>query len=161
MRPILTHNRWRILLSTGLASMLISAVLAIPSTAVAADACTLLSVDELAKIIGQRVRKPRPDTAEKGTACGFGTATDSVSIALWPTNAKDFAEFRKLLAENGAKIEDASGLGDAAYFWEDDRVYVRLGDQGLTVTLGGGDDSFDAKRREIVMAIAKAGIAKL
>ncbi|HMN81754.1 MAG TPA: hypothetical protein PKA20_17780 [Burkholderiaceae bacterium] len=149
------------LLRGGLVTVVAAALLAATPTVRAADACTLLSSEEIAKIMGQRVRKPSPSTAQEGTSCRFPTAMETVTIALWPTTAKSFEEFRKTLVQNGVKVENASGLGDTAYFW-DDRVYARVGQQGLTVYLSlAGTGGFDLKRRETAVAIAKAGIAKL
>jgi hypothetical protein len=126
----------------------------------APDACTLLSTEEIAQIIGKPVRKPRPDTAQEGTACRFPMAMETLNISLWPTDAKRFDAFRKTLAENGATLESTSGVGDVAYFWND-RIYVRVGNHGLTVFLGAPQDASDPERRQTVVAVAKAGVAKL
>lgn len=131
-----------------------------PAVAQAVDACSLLSVDEVAQIVGQRVRPPRPDSAEEGTACRFPTATDSVTVALWPTDATSFIENRDFLSETGEKLEPIPDIGDAAYFWGD-RIYVRKGTQGLTIYIGGTGDGSDLKLRETVVALARAGLTKL
>jgi hypothetical protein len=55
-------------------------LLAAATTTYAADACTLLTTEEIAQIVGERVRKPRPDTAQEGTACRFPMVTDTLSI---------------------------------------------------------------------------------
>lgn len=158
MRTNVSNWRWALLLG---AAVLGVTLLVASRPALAADACTLLTSEEVAQIIGQRVRKPKPETAQAGTSCRFPTATDTVTISLWPTNAKNFAEARKILEDEGVKIENAPGIGDAAHFWDDDRIYVRVGNQGLTVTLSGGGEGLDPKRRAITLALAKAGVAKL
>lgn len=124
------------------------------------DACTLLSLQELSQIVGSTVRRPRPDTAQAGTACRFSTTTDTLNITLWPTTPKEFDEFRKTLAESGATLESATGVGDAAFYWNN-RIYVRVGNHGLTVWLGTPTDGVEQKRRQLVLAVAKAGAAKL
>ena len=148
--------------NSGLGAAILSAslLLAHATTVQAADACTLLTTQEIAQIVGTPVRKARPETAQEGTACRFPMAMDTLNISLWPTDAKNFEEFRKTLAESGATLENASGVGDAAYFW-DDRIYVRVGDQGLTVWLGTPRDGSDPERRRTVVAVANAGVAKL
>lgn len=152
----------QVLLGSGLvvSATIIAGLCALPATAQAVDACTLLSVDEVARITGQRVRPPRPDTAEIGTSCRFPTATESVTIALWPTDASDFEEARAFLSETGETLETIPDFGDAAYFWGD-RVYVRKGTQALTIYIGGAGDGSDLERREKVVALARAGLAKL
>lgn len=156
-----SHGR-EVGLHTGLGAALAAAgMVPIATLAQAAgDACTLLSSDEIAQILGQRVGTPRPDIAEEGTACRFPGATESVVITLWPTDARGFEEARGTLNDSGAKLESASNIGDAAYFW-DDRIYVRKGTQALTVFLSDADGVSDPQRRETVIAIAKAGLAKL
>src|SRR5688572_5091456 len=93
------------------------------------DACSLLSTEELSRILGSPVRRPRPGTAQEGTTCRFGVGgTDTLNISLWPTTQNNFAEFKKTLAEGGAKLEDLSGTGDAGFYWEN-RIYVLAGTQ--------------------------------
>ena len=57
--------------SGGLGLAIVSmALLATPAKVQAADACTLLSSEEIAEIVGERVRKPRSQSADEGaTAC--------------------------------------------------------------------------------------------
>jgi hypothetical protein len=151
----------RAFIHISLAAVVINAGLFASATTVQPPhACALLSTEEIAQIVGERVRKPRPDTAQEGTACRFPMAMETLSISLWPTDAKSFDEFRKTLAASGAKLESTSGVGDVAYFW-DDRIYVRVGTHGLTVWLGAPQDGSDPKRRQTVVAVAKAGVAKL
>lgn len=161
MRTDITGGWYLTFARYGLAAVAFAVALLATTTARAAEACTLLSTEEVSQILGQRVRKPLPDTAQAGTSCRFPAVTETVNISLWPTNASEFQEFRKTLAENGARLEDAASIGDSAYFWEDNRIYVRVGDQGLTVTLAGAGDGIGPKRRAVVLAIATAGVAKL
>lgn len=156
-----TSFRSRALASIGIGAVVLSA--ALPTAApgqTAGDACRLLSADEIAKLVGQPVGQPSPAEAEEGTACRFSTATDAVLISLWPTDDRAFEDYRGTLSARGAKLELAPEVGDAAYFM-DDRLYVRKGTQALTVVIMGGGDGVDARRRETVVAIAKAGLAKL
>lgn len=157
-----TRYRPRKLVRCGLAPALLLAAsaLATANAQVNGDACTLLSVDEVSQIVGQRVRPPRPDTAQEGTSCSFPTATDTVTIALWPTDAQSFEEARDFLSEIGEELEPATNIGDAAYFWGD-RIYVRKGARGLTIYIGGAGDGSDLERREMVVALANAALAKV
>lgn len=83
-----------------------------------------------------------------------------MTVALWPTTANDFQKARDFLSETGEELETIPNFGDAAYFWGD-RVHVRKGTQGLTVYIGGTGDGSDLKLRETVVALARAGLAKL
>lgn len=73
---------------------------------------------------------------------------------------KSFDEFKKTLADNGAVLENVSGVGDASYYW-DNRIYVRTGDNGVTVWLGMSVDGVDQKQRQMVLSVAKAAVNRL
>lgn len=150
----------------GLTAILI-AIRAEPTHATAAEkasvsnACTLLSTEELGRLLDSPIRRPRPGTAEKGTACRFTVGgTDTLNISLWPTTPKDFDEFKKMIADNGAILENVSGVGDAGYYW-DNRLYVRTGDNGVTVWFGVPIDGVDQKQRQRVLSVAKAAVNRL
>ena len=127
----------------------------------ALNACSLLSTEELGRLLDSPIKRPRPGTAEKGTACRFAVGgTDSLNISLWPTTPKDFDEFKKTLAENGMTLENVPGVGDAGYYW-DNRIYARTGDQGITVWLGSPVEGVDQKQRQMVLSVAKAAVNRL
>ncbi|SLM48722.1 exported protein of unknown function [Nitrospira japonica] len=139
-----------------------------PSHAAAAEkkpsepnACSLLSIEELGRLLGSPIRRPRPDTAEKGTACRFSVGgTDTLNISLWPTTPKSFDEFKKTLSDGGARLENVAGVGDAGYYW-DTRIYVRTGDNGVTVWFGVSVDGVNQKRRQQVFSVAQAAVNRL
>ena len=148
--------------SHGLKVLLIAAGMVPLTTAAqtAGDACALLSSEEIAQFLGERVGTPRPETAEEGTACRFPAGGNSLVIRLWPTDARGFEEVRGTLDDSGAQRESATGIGDAAYY-SGDRIYARKGTQALSVFFEGAEVDSQANRRDVVTAIAKAGLAKL
>jgi hypothetical protein len=155
-----------LIVATGLTAILIAATAEILQAAVAekppvANACSLLSTEELGRLLDSPIRRPRPGTAEKGTNCRFSVGgADTLNISLWPATSKDFDEFKKTLADNGASLENVSGVGDAGYYW-DNRIYVRTGDNGITVWLGTPVSDVDQKRRQMVLSVAKAAVNRL
>ncbi|WP_173050952.1 hypothetical protein [Nitrospira sp. KM1] len=155
------------LISLAVLTAVLIAITSEPSYAAAADkasapnACTLLSTEELGRLLNNPIRRPRPGTAEKGTNCRFSVGgTDTLNLSLWPTTPKDFDEFKKTLADGGAILENASGVGDAAYYW-DNRIYVRTGNNGVTVWLGVPVDGVSQKQRQTVLSVAKAAVSRL
>jgi hypothetical protein len=84
------------LLITGarLAAMVIGMTLnmthaASPDKTTGINACSLLSTEELSRLFNGPVRRPRAETAEKGTACQFAVAgANTLNIPLWPTSVK-------------------------------------------------------------------------
>ncbi|MGC4098034.1 MAG: hypothetical protein QM706_13040 [Nitrospira sp.] len=150
----------------GLAAILIAATAA-PMHAAPADtasvpnACTLLSTEELGRLLDNPIRRPRPGTAEKGTTCRFAVgATDTLNISIWPTTPKDFDAFKKILADDGVKLDNISGVGDEGYYW-DNRLYVRAGDKGITVWFGVPAGGVDQKQRKTVFSVANAAVNRL
>jgi hypothetical protein len=123
------------------------------------DACTVLSLDELSGAAGVRVLRPRPDTAQDGSACRFRAGAETLSVAIGRWTAADRAEFRKLLKEQGMSVEPVPGLGDEAFFW-DNRIYVYAGRTHFSVTVGDAGPPADAKRRQMALGVAKALAAK-
>lgn len=125
------------------------------------NACSLLSTEELGRLLGNPVRRPRPGTAEQGTTCRFAVGgTNNLNMSLWPTTPKDFDEFKKTLADNGAILENVSGVGEAGYYW-DNRIYVRTGDNGVRVWFGVPVDGVDQQQRHTVISVAKAAVNRL
>ena len=155
-----------LIIAAGLAAIIIGMTLgmthaATPDKTTGLNACSLLSTEELNRLFNGPVRRPRAETAEKGTACRFAVAgTNTLNISLWPTSVKSFDEFKKTLADNGAVLENVSGVGDASYYW-DNRIYVRTGDNGVTVWLGMSIDGVDQKQRQMVLSVAKAAVNRL
>ena len=164
--PRVQMKRALLVWAAGITALLIT-ITAEPLHAAAAEntsalnACSLLSTEELGRLLDSPIRRPRPGTAEKGTACRFAVGgTDSLNISLWPTTPKDFDEFKKMLADNGASLENVSGVGDAGYYW-DNRIYARTGNNGVTVWLGSPAEGVDQKQRQMVLSVAKAAVNRL
>ena len=126
----------------------------------ARDACTLFTPEEIASAVGASVQRARPEDTQTGTQCRFQSSAGSVNIWTGPLSAKEFEEFRQRLAAQGKKPQNAPGIGDGAYFW-DDRINVRVGNRGLNIWLGSGDAASSEKRRTAVLNLAKAGAEKL
>ena len=125
------------------------------------EACNLLTLEEISRATGSPARRPRPDTAEKGSGCSFSIGIETLRISLWPTTREEFEEFRKLISESYPNdVETVSGVGDQAYWWTN-RIYVRKGSRGLTVFFGNSRDSVHQNDRDRVLAVAKAALAKL
>ena len=128
----------------------------------AVDACTLLSVDEIKAVLGSSVivRPGRPNSSvQDGTACRFGLPSGNLNFALARQTPQRFEEMRKFMSENGEKLENVSGLGDAAYFWNE-RICVQVGNQSLAIWFGNPEGA-NPQRREQLLSLAKAGVPKL
>ena len=85
---------------------------------------------------------------------------DSLVINTYPQNAQEFEEFRELLAEDA---EDVSGIGDRAYFYGFDMLYVRVGGKGFSLRIhtDAQTDEDRALVREVMLTLARKGAAKL
>ena len=82
------------------------------------DACALFPLDEAGKAAGRTFRRARPDTGPGGTMCALiGGTEGTLSIALSSSSKKDLDDFRKLLVEQGEKVEPVAGVGDEAFYW--------------------------------------------
>jgi hypothetical protein len=125
-----------------------------------ADACALISLEEAGKATGRTFRRARPDKGPGGTTCSLiGGTEGSIAIALSSSSKKDFDDFRKLLTEQGEKVEPVNGVGDEAFYWGD-RIHVRSGSQMLVIWNGDSSQP-SAKVRADILALAKLGVAKL
>jgi hypothetical protein len=51
-------------------------------------------------------------------------------------------------------------VGDAGYYYWDNRIYVPTGDNGVMVWLGLSVDGVDQKQRHMVFTVAKAAVNK-
>jgi hypothetical protein len=146
----------------------------------APDACTFISRAELESVVGWELREGKTKDAVPGEfECDFThppaayvTRTfpnpavpetagfSSVKIHTNPVSASQFAEFRK---EIGARGEDVAGIGDGAYFYGINLIYVRVGNKGFSVRMY-IDPQTDADRAAIknsMLALAKLGASKL
>jgi hypothetical protein len=125
------------------------------------DACALFTLEEAGKATGRTFRRARPDKGPDGTMCALiGGTGGNINIALSPSSSKKtLDDFRKLLAEQGEKIEPVQGLGDEAFYWGD-RIHVRIGTR-LLVIYNGDSSQPSARVRAEILALAKLGVTKL
>jgi hypothetical protein len=132
-----------------------------PLQSPAPDACALFSLEEAGKATGRVFRRARPDNGPEGTMCDLiGGTGGNISIALSPSSSKKTVDdFRKLLAEQGEKVEPVTGLGDEAFYWGD-RIHVRVGTR-LLVIYNGDSSQPSARVRTEILALARLGVTKL
>ena len=144
------------------------------------DACALFDHMELEQMLGWELYEGDPETMPPGLyACDFSTKPlfyvernyqnpalpesigfNSLKINTYPQTAKAFSDFREMLAESG---EDVSGIGDGAYFYGFDLLYVRLGEKAFSLRIY-TDAQTDADRalvREVMLKLARKGLEKL
>ena len=120
------------------------------------DACTLLTADEIATATGTTVRSSNPVSVPEGSECSYQThAGFGLRITISPVDPKDFDELRNLF---GSDAQPVTGVGDAAYFLENERIYLRVGRTQLVATRG---NRGDAKFRDALLAIAKLAAPRL
>ena len=145
-------------LLTAMMMVLAAAAPSMTQTTPARTACSLITPQEIAGIIGTKVRDGEPDDVQAGTACRFRSSnTDWVNIAIGPTDAKTFAQVRKLV---GAQGEAQAGIGDEAFTWGNVRIHVRVGTQTLIIGFARNDDG-NATTKAHVLALAKLGVSRL
>ena len=127
----------------------------------APDACALFTLEEAGKATGRTFRRARPDKGPEGTMCDLiGGTGGNINIALSPgSSKKTLDDFRKLLTEQGEKVEPVAGLGDEAFYWGD-RIHVRVGTR-LLVIYNGDSSQPSARVRQEILALAKLGVTKL
>lgn len=152
------------------------------STATVPQACTLFTRSELEPFVGWKLDEGNPRDAQPGAFnCDFKTPTysrqelpnpplpksvgfGSLTINTHTADPKAFEDFRKTL---GASAHDAPGIGDGAYFYGSDMLYVRVGNRGFSLRIytdTDTDELSDADKalvRDVMMKIAKAGASKL
>lgn len=154
-------NRRRLMVTTTLTALLLTVTAAASDAqtnrgSAGKDACTLVSNDEIGTAAGTTVRSSRPRQVPDGSECQYQTGAGfAVTIVISPVEAKDFAELRDLF---GAEAQPVAGVGDAAYFLGNERLYVRVGRQQLVVTRG---SEADATFRDVLLAIARLAVPRL
>jgi hypothetical protein len=144
------------------------------------NACTFFSHAELESAVGWQLRAGKAKDAPPGTfECSFEKPQDmyitktypnppipksadftSLTVHTHPVDPKRFAEFRKNL---GAAAEDVPGIGDGAYFYGPNLLYVRVGESGFSLrTYTSATSAADKARvREATLSLAKLGASKL
>jgi hypothetical protein len=96
------------------------------------DPCTVFRPDEVAKALDRGPVEPANRVDDNECRFVWGRGTLSVS-SMENVSPDDFEEFRQML---GVEATPAEGLGDSAYFWRDNRIYVRVKSRALTITVG-------------------------
>lgn len=122
------------------------------------DACQFLDANEIASATGTSNLKAEPEEQPAGASgCRYRSmAGTAASVNVHNSDAKEFDEFRELI---GAEAETVTDLGDAAYLWNPNRIYVRVGSRGFSVTVQ--QDMSGEKQREALLALARSGAEKM
>ena len=138
------------------------ALLSAAPAAWAADACALITIEDVTAATGRKdFGRAKPN--DGGASCRYASSRGSVTVwVIESQSRKDFDDFRQLLADQGKSVEERSGVGDAAYFW-DDRLYVHVGTHGLTVQVGANElkPAYRGDTRAAVLGIALTGVERL
>ncbi|MBP1597030.1 MAG: hypothetical protein H6Q05_2407 [Acidobacteria bacterium] len=136
-------------------------------------ACSLLTPAEIKSILGDRTPRffdqvpPNEETLSNGgTECFISTIT--IQLDAHPVAA--FEETRKrYMASSRTKFEPISGVGDAAYFYEQDAgkqshvagIYTKVGQHVLTVSMDVITPATAESIRPGLLALTKAAATKL
>jgi hypothetical protein len=124
------------------------------------EACTLFTVEEVSKALGRPLGRSRQKQEPAGTTCAFSAAGGTINISVTPSSTKkDFDDMKKLLIDQGVKVEPITGVGDDAYWW-DNRIYARVGNRWLAAWNGDPRQPTDKVRKEM-LALAALGVPKL
>jgi hypothetical protein len=146
----------------------------------APDACTFFSRAELEEAVGWELREGEPEDAPAGASiCDFETPPGmsvtrtfpnpalpksvgfgSLMINTHASDPREFAQFRQTL---GAEAEDVPGIGDGAYFYGLNLLYVRVGNLGFSVRIY-TDALSEADRgrvREVMLKLGRMGAARV
>ncbi len=144
------------------------------------DACTFLARAELEEIVGWELGEGESRDAPAGfSICEFDSPPllymtrtfpspalarsvgfSSFTISTHPSDADGFAEFRQML---GPAVEDAPGIGDAAYFNGPDMLYARVGNRGFSVRIytDAGSDAEWAQVRDVMLTVGRLGASRI
>ena len=140
------------------------------------DACSLFDVEEISAAIGREVGPGEPEnTPDDASSCrfetlvGLSTSTTyddpaiaesflgSVTVSTARSSAEEFDELEEML---GDEAEAETGIGDDAYFWGENILYVRVGGRGLTVRIE-ADEADGAAVRAAVVQLGELGASRL
>jgi hypothetical protein len=134
---------------------------AVERQSAALEACGLFTVEEAGKALSRKFSRTRQSQEQSGTTCRFqGAAGGTINLSLNPSSSKkEFDDFRKLLTDQGEKLEPVAGLGDDAYYWGR-RINVRVGNRAFTIWNGEPSQPVD-KVKSDVLTLAKLTVPKL
>jgi len=140
--------------------------MALGTTADVADACTLLSPEEIQKITARSdvaTGKPNLIQTQSGSECLYSGAV-GVGVYLRPMTKQEFAKLRDEEKKSAdSKQEAVSGVGDEAYFMIDKRYVVlkaRVGERSFHVAMD-LEGTATAALKPMAVALGKAAAAKL
>jgi hypothetical protein len=134
----------------GAEDQLVDGVVEIP------DACTFLSREEIGAAIGTSVGEGERELQPIGASeCVYSNMTSSVTVNTHPSDDQQFDEFRSMI---GAEAEPISDIGDEAYFWGPQLIYVRVANRGFSLRI---NEDLGERLRPAMLELAGAGAAKL
>lgn len=144
------------------------------------DACSFFDRAQLEQTIGWELREGEPEDMPPGSyACDFETPPlmyvtrtypdpalpqsvgfGSLTVNTHPSKAQNFDEFRQTL---GPAAEDVPDIGDGAYFYGFDMLYVRVGNRGFSLRIytDAQSDEDRARVREVLLTLAREGASRL
>lgn len=136
-------------------------------------ACSLLTKAEIKKVTGthtpalfEQIPGREESLASGGTECFYPGIT--IQLDAHPVTA--FEATRKRYMDSGrTKFEPATGIGDQAYFYEQDAmkeshvagIFTRVGQHVLTISMDVNTPQTADTIRPLVVALSKAAVAKL
>lgn len=144
-------------------------------------ACALLSVAEIRRITGRNEYPdfvdgdPDGEGAGGGSSCQYGGADmmpepDAPLLSVVLIKGKDWtAASRRFTLPAGCSRESVAGVGDDAFFEScpasrlkrSSPLYVKVGSNDLIVQIDIDPPATQASARAVVIAVAKAAVAKL
>jgi hypothetical protein len=120
------------------------------------EACAFLTRDEIAEIIDKDVGEGEPEQQPGGAfGCRYRTPTSNVMVSTHRSDPAEFDEFRNMI---GQEAEVVDGIGDSAYFWGPNLMYVRVGNLGFSLRI---NEELGDRLRPAMLALAEQGAAKL
>ena len=165
---------WRVGAAASIAvSLAGSAAFAQPAGASRVTACTLLTKDEIKKLLGPRTSKvidlvpPNEEILKSGgSECFVGNVT--IQLDAYPVSSFDAT--KKRYAESGTTaFRELPGVGDAAFSYDQNPgktshvvgIFTRTGPHVLTISMDvNTGDSVEALRED-ALVLTKAAIVKL
>lgn len=138
------------------------------------DACTFIDREEISAAIGRELEEGEPrSTASGASECEFETALGmdastsypdpvvpettlaSVLVSTHQSSPEEFDAFRDTIGDEAEIVTD---VGDAAYFWGPDVIYVRVADRGFSIRIT-ADGAEQEALREALLTLAQAGVS--
>jgi hypothetical protein len=105
-------------------------------------ACSVLTREEITRIVGQDPGDPRPSGSGDSTICYWEAASPNGSVVLHtipPGNYQSMSAALQAMIQHGRKARMVKVLGEEAIFWEQSdgiasgTLYVKVGQHTLTI----------------------------